>query len=117
MTVKSPELPMASDSVAPIGYYGLPVIHRPHWKWLIICYFFLGGISGASAGLSAIARFFDRSDGPRIARIAAYVSAAALLPCPVLLVLDLGRPARFLNMLRVLRLSSPMSMGSWGLAA
>lgn len=101
----------------PKGYYGLPVIHRPHWKWLIICYFFLGGISGSSAIVAAFSRLFDREDGVRVARIATYVSTAALLPCPLLLVLDLGRPARFLNMLRVFRPSSPMSMGSWGLAA
>ena len=34
----------------------------------------------------------------------------------LLLILDLGRKARFLAMLRVLRLSSPMSVGSWVLA-
>lgn len=98
-----------------VGYYGLPVIHRPHWKWLIICYFFLGGISGTSAALSWIARLTDRHEGATVARVATYVSMAALLPCPILLVLDLGRPARFLNMLRTMRPTSPMSMGSWGL--
>jgi len=99
----------------PVGYYGLPVIHRPHWKWLIICYFFLGGVSGTSAVLAAVARLTKHQDGPRIARVATYVSMGSLLPCPVLLILDLGRPARFLNMLRTFRLSSPMSVGSWGL--
>jgi formate-dependent nitrite reductase membrane component NrfD len=43
------------------------------------------------------------------------VSFFALLPCPILLILDLGRPGRFLNMVRVFRPSSPMSIGSWGL--
>ncbi len=111
-------LELMSTGVAsePVGYYGLPVIHGPHWKWHIIAYFFLGGISGTSAVLAAIARLTDQVDGLRIARVATYVSIGALLPCPVFLILDLGRPARFLNMLRVLRLSSPMSMGSWGLA-
>lgn len=99
-----------------VGYYGLPVIHGPHWKWLIVLYFFFGGISGSSAVLSAIARLTEREDGLRISRVASYVSMTALLPCPIFLVLDLGRPTRFLNMLRVLRPSSPMSMGSWGLA-
>src|SRR4051794_26965562 len=107
-SIERRESSSAGASREPVGYYGLPVIHGPHWKWLIICYFFLGGISGTAAVLSAIARLFDHQDGPRIARVATYTSMGALLPCPIFLILDLGRPARFLNMLRVLRPSSPM---------
>jgi formate-dependent nitrite reductase membrane component NrfD len=100
-----------------VGYYGLPVIHRPHWKWLVVGYFFLGGISGATAAVGAVARLVGGSSGLAIARHATYVSIVSFAPCPVLLVLDLGRPARFLNMLRVFRPTSPMSVGSWALAA
>jgi formate-dependent nitrite reductase membrane component NrfD len=99
------------------GYYGVPVIHRPHWKWLVVGYFFFGGISGSTAAIGAVARLAGGGSGRAIARYATYVSFAALLPCPPLLILDLGRPARFLNMLRVFRPSSPMSVGSWALAA
>jgi formate-dependent nitrite reductase membrane component NrfD len=93
------------------------VIHGPHWKWLIIGYFYFGGISGASAAVAAFSRLHGGTSGAQLARIATYVSFLTLLPCPVLLILDLGRPARFFHMLRVFRSSSPMSIGTWGLTA
>ena len=98
-----------------LGYYGVPVIHKPHWKWLIIVYFFLGGISGASYVIASLSHLFGPSSNRRIARAGRYVSFGTLLPCPVLLVLDLGRPERFLNMLRIVKFRSPMSVGTWGL--
>ncbi|MBA3532033.1 MAG: polysulfide reductase NrfD [Ardenticatenales bacterium] len=97
------------------SYYGTPVIHKPHWKWLIIFYFYLGGISGASYFVAAIAEHFGGPHGKPIARAGHYLSLAALIPSPFLLILDLGRPERFLNMLRVVKLASPMSVGTWGL--
>lgn len=100
-----------------IGYYGVPVIHASHWKWLIVWYFFFGGISGAAAVLAAIARLSGGQEAARLSRAATYVSFVTFLPCPPLLILDLGRPLRFLNMLRTVRPSSPMSVGSWGLTA
>lgn len=102
----------ASDE-ARDSYYGLPVIHKPHWKWLIIWYFYLGGIAGASYALAALARLGGAPGGERIARAGRYLSLAALLPCPPLLILDLGRPERFYRMLRVVKLRSPMSVGTW----
>jgi len=99
----------------PAGYYGVPVIHKPHWKWLIIVYFFLGGIAGAAYVIAVIADLFGRPTDRRIVRAGHYVSVAALGPSPVLLILDLGHPERFANMLRVLKLRSPMSLGTWGL--
>ena len=105
------------QDVSPKGYYGVPVIHRPHWKWLVTGYFFLGGISGASAVIAAFGRLSGGSPGASVSRVATYVSVVALVPCPPLLILDLGRPGRFLNMLRVFRTSSPMSVGTWGLTA
>jgi formate-dependent nitrite reductase membrane component NrfD len=98
------------------GYYGIPVIHRPHWKWLVIGYFYFGGISGASAVIAAFSRLAGGTSGAPPARIATYVSFLALLPCPILLILDLGRPARFFHMLREFRATSPMSVGTWGLS-
>jgi formate-dependent nitrite reductase membrane component NrfD len=103
--------PPASD----VGYYGVPVIHRPHWKWLVIGYFYLGGISGASAVIAAVSRLFGGASSAQMARIATFVSFLSLVPCPVLLIFDLGRPARFFHMLRAFRASSPMSIGTWGL--
>lgn len=112
-----PHEPLPSPADVQVGYYGVPVIHGSHWKWLIIWYFFFGGISGSSAVIAAIARLSGGEASARLARTATYVSFAALLPCPPLLILDLGRPHRFFNMLRTFRPSSPMSFGSWGLAA
>ncbi len=108
-----------SDGHAPaaMGYYGIPVIHQPHWKWLIVGYFFLGGIAGSTSCIAAVARLFGGSRSAEIARTATYVSIAALLPCPILLILDLGRPRRFHNMLRTFNVTSPMSVGTWGLSA
>lgn len=101
----------------PKGYYGVPPIHEPHWRWLISGYFFLGGISGTSATLAAYLRLFAGPKAKPMARVALWVSVGAFLPCPALLILDLGRPARFLNMVRAFRPSSPMSMGTWGFLA
>jgi formate-dependent nitrite reductase membrane component NrfD len=107
-------LPAQEPRVA--GYYGQPAIHGPHWDWLIIGYFFAGGISGGAAALAAAASAFGDSRAERLRDHAVLVSFAALLPCPVLLILDLGRPERFHHMVRVFRPSSPMSMGTWGLS-
>ena len=104
-----------SGDEAKASYYGIPPIHKPHWKWLVIVYFFLGGIAGASYVVATIARLFGGTEGQRIARVGHFVSLAALLPSPVLLILDLGRPERFHHMLRVFKWRSPMSVGTWGL--
>lgn len=97
------------------SYYNVPVIHKPHWKWLIICYFFLGGISSASYVIATVAEIWGGRDGRPITRVGRYLSLAALIPSPILLILDLGRPERFHHMLRVVKLRSPMSLGTWGL--
>jgi formate-dependent nitrite reductase membrane component NrfD len=107
-----PDAITASDQVRS-SYYDIPPIKAPHWRWYIINYFFLGGISGAAFAISALGDLV--SEDGEIARAGRYLSIAALLPCPVLLILDLGRPERFLNMLRVVKLRSPMSLGSWAL--
>jgi len=95
------------------SYYGLPVIKAPHWKWLVILYFFLGGLAGGSATIATIADLFSKDRA--LVRASRYLSLAAVLPCPPLLVLDLGRPERAFNMFRVVKLKSPMSLGSWAL--
>jgi formate-dependent nitrite reductase membrane component NrfD len=97
------------------SYYDVPVIHKPHWKWLIIIYFFLGGISSASYVIASIAELFGGRDGKPITRVGRYLSLVALIPSPILLILDLGRPERFHHMLRIVKLRSPMSVGTWGL--
>ena len=97
------------------SYYDLPVIHRPHWKWSIILYFFVGGIAGAAYIIATVANIFGGREGKRITRAGYYVSFAAMIPSPLLLIYDLGRPDRFHHMLRVVKLRSPMSLGVWTL--
>jgi formate-dependent nitrite reductase membrane component NrfD len=97
----------------PQSYYGRPVLKEPVWKSEVPWYFFTGGLGGASAVLSAVARV---SGYERLARRSIYIGAAADAVSPLLLIADLGRPERFLNMLRVFKVTSPMSVGSWILA-
>jgi formate-dependent nitrite reductase membrane component NrfD len=97
------------------SYYGLPVVKAPHWDWKIVLYFFLGGISSASYVIACIAELLGGRTNHQIQRVGRYLSLVTLIPSPVLLILDLGRPERFHHMLRVLKLRSPMSVGTWGL--
>jgi hypothetical protein len=94
----------------PRSYYGGPVIKEPAWTWEIPTYFFTGGLGGASAGLAWAAGVRGNS---RLARRAWQVALGAISASPPLLISDLGRPERFLNMFRMLRVTSPMSVGSW----
>jgi hypothetical protein len=90
------------------------VIKEPVWTWEIPAYLFTGGMGGASAGLA----FLSGAHGNDVlARRAWGVAAAAIGVSPVLLISDLGRPARFLNMLRLFKVTSPLSVGSWLLSA
>ena len=93
------------------GYYGQPVVKPPVWTWEIPIYFFMGGIAGMSAVIASGAILFHQID---LARTAMWVAAiAGAILSPVLLILDLGRPRLFLNMLRVFKHRSAMSMGAW----
>ncbi len=97
------------------SYYGKPIINPPVWAELDIAgYLFAGGLAGASSLLAAGA---DATARPRLARRAKLAASAALGVSVVALVHDLGRPERFLNMLRVFKPTSPMNIGSWLLGA
>ena len=96
------------------GYYGRPVLKAPAWKPYIAWYFFTGGLAGASSTLALAAQL---AGNRRLRRSALLASAAGIAVSGPLLVVDLGRPGRFLNMLRVAKPTSPMSVGSWLLAA
>lgn len=96
------------------SYYGRPILKAPTWKTPDVpLYLFLGGLAGASAVLAEGAAATGRPDLERVARLAA--SAGAGLGT-VALIHDLHRPERFLNMLRVFKPTSPLSVGSWILA-
>jgi hypothetical protein len=95
------------------SYHGQPVIKDPVWTWEIPMYFYAGGLGGASAGLAYLSGL---SGHEALSRRAWATAMGALAISPTLLISDLGRPARFLNMLRMFKVTSPMSVGSWILA-
>ncbi|HWD01069.1 MAG TPA: NrfD/PsrC family molybdoenzyme membrane anchor subunit [Amycolatopsis sp.] len=93
------------------SYYGKPVINGPVWQSPDIPgYLFLGGLAGASSLLGAGAQLTGRTTLAATAKAGAFGAIGLSLAA---LVHDLGRPARFLNMLRVFKPSSPMNIGSW----
>jgi len=94
----------------PVSYYGRPVLKPSVWKWMIPAYFFTGGVAAGSATIAFGAR---RQGNARLARRSNVTGLAAVVASAALLVADLGRPARFVNMLRVAKPTSPMSVGTW----
>jgi hypothetical protein len=102
--------PVASPET---GYYGIPLLKEPAWTWEIPLYFFVGGASGAAAVVGAIANYTGAER--KLVRDARWIAAAGTVISPALLIVDLGKPSRFLNMLRVFKPQSAMSMGVWTL--
>jgi hypothetical protein len=93
------------------SYYDYPVLKAPFWRWEIIWYFFFGGLAAGCYVLASIASLFGSREDRAVTRTGYYLSLLALLPCPALLIKDLGRPERFLHMLRIFKVKSPMSTG------
>jgi formate-dependent nitrite reductase membrane component NrfD len=96
------------------SYYGRPIVKSPVWKHDIAAYLFTGGLA---AGSSLIAAGADATGRPVLRRASRLTSLAALGASTYFLINDLGRPGRFHHMLRVAKPTSPMSMGTWILAA
>lgn len=96
------------------SYYGRPVVKAAPWEAAIPLYLFMGGIAGGSSLLGAGA---DLSARPTLRRAARISATGAITVSLVALVADLGRPERFVNMLRVFKPTSPMSVGTWILTA
>jgi protein NrfD len=94
----------------------------PHWEWLVIVYFFVGGIAAGSYVIAALLDLFgDTRDRP-VVRLGYYVALVGIMLSGALLTMDLGRPERFWHMLiqskrgwPMLKWWSPMSLGSWGI--
>ena len=106
---------MSDGSSGTTGYYGLPILKPPVWTWEVPAYFFVGGAAGAAAVIASAARMAGARDD--LVRDARWIAAAGAALSPPLLIADLGRPERFLNMLRVFKIQSPMSVGAWTLVA
>jgi hypothetical protein len=95
------------------GYYGIPLLKEPAWTYEVPLYFFVGGAAGAAAVMGAIADYTGADR--KLVRDARWIAAAGALLSPALLIADLGRPERFLAMMRVFKPRSPMSVGVWTL--
>ncbi|WP_447925612.1 NrfD/PsrC family molybdoenzyme membrane anchor subunit [Georgenia muralis] len=95
------------------SYYGRPVVKPAPWEADIPAYMFAGGLA---AGSSLLAAGADLTGRPALRRSGRVTALAALGFSAAALVHDLGRPSRFLNMMRTVKLTSPMSVGTWILA-
>jgi formate-dependent nitrite reductase membrane component NrfD len=100
-------------------------VRDPHWTWYILGYFFFAGLSGGSYVIATLFRLRGTPADEPVVRLGHYVAFATLLPCPVLLILDLGKPSRFWHMMwnttpdeagLNFKYWSPMSVGVWVLA-
>jgi formate-dependent nitrite reductase membrane component NrfD len=96
----------------------------PEWQWLIILYFFVGGLAGGSYFLAALVDLLGTPADRYLARLGHYVAFPAVVVSGLLLTVDLGRPERFWHMLLqsetlrpMLKPWSPMSLGAWALLA
>jgi len=92
----------------------------PHWDWLIILYFFFGGIAGGAYFMSTLLRFAGWPEDRPVVRLGYYLTFPLVILCGLLLILDLRQPLRFLNMLFAFKAGglsfkywSPISFGSW----
>lgn len=110
-----PQNEFAPRATPETGYYGNALLKRPQWTKEIPLYFFCGGAAGAAAIIAAVAGTTGRNES--LARDARAIAAIGGAISPALLISDLGVPSRFLNMLRIFKVQSPMSVGSWTLVA
>ena len=89
------------------------MLKTPHWEMMIVWYFFLGGIAGGAYFTAAIADNFGSARDRAVARAGYLISLPLVAACGILLIADLGVPARFLNMIMHFKFWDPMSIGAW----
>ncbi|GAB3580385.1 NrfD/PsrC family molybdoenzyme membrane anchor subunit [Calidifontibacter terrae] len=96
------------------SYYGRNLVKPPPWGDDIPAYLFLGGLAAGSALIGAGGHATGR---PALQAIGRFGAITGVSLGGLALAHDLGRPERALNMMRTVKLTSPMSVGSWILAA
>jgi formate-dependent nitrite reductase membrane component NrfD len=105
------------DSSKGPSYYNVPMLKPPVWKWEIATYFWLGGMSAGAFILSRLAERFGGEEFREVTRFGSYAAIGAAIPCPILLIHDLGDRSRFHHMLRVWKPKSAMNLGTWVLTS
>jgi protein NrfD len=100
-----------------------PYVVSPDWGWLIVAYFYLGGIAAGAYAVASMVGLWGDEDDRRAVRVADYLAFPLVGLCGLLLIVDLNRPERFWHMMiqsqtgrPMLKWWSPMSAGSWGLS-
>lgn len=114
----------------------MPLLKNPHWPLIIDLYFFLVGLAAGAFIVAGIAELFGRREDRVVTKVGSYLALLALIPGPILLIIDLGMPNRFLHMLMVskpygaqaisqqwaitigpfhIKPYSPMNLGAWAL--
>ena len=114
--VQTSHHPEADPGRGDKNYYGIPPIKHAHWTWQIPVYFWIGGIGAGVHLFSTMAQLLGHKD-EALTRASRYTVLGTMMLSPILLIWDLGRPERFYNMLRILKLRSPMSTQSWSVFA
>ena len=94
----------------------------PQWRWLIVAYFFLGGLAAGSYVLATLMDLFGKSRDRRLVHLGYLIAFPLVGLCGLVLTVDLGRPERFWHMLiqsetlrPMIKTYSPMSLGAWAL--
>lgn len=95
----------------------------PHWTWLVIPYFFIGGLAGGAYFLAALLAWFGRPEDRPVVRTGYEVAGVGAILSGLLLTIDLGRPLRFWHMLfqsenfptLMFKGWSPISFGAWAI--
>ena len=105
--------PWPAVSGVPDTYYNHPVVRKSPWGWDVPAYYYVGGTTGGLMSLGAAATVINREELAGLITKSRWLATVGATISAVLLIHDLGRPARFLYMLRVFRPTSPMSMGTW----
>src|SRR3990170_7856228 len=95
------------------GKERVAMLKTPDWEMMIVVYFFLGGIAGGSYFTAAIADNFGGPKDRQVVRMGYWLSLPLVAICGILLIADLGVPARFLNILFTFKFWDPMSIGAW----
>jgi hypothetical protein len=97
-------------------YYDRPVLKPSVWSIDIPIYYFLGGAAGAALSLGAAIQLVAPAEHRELRRLSGICHWIGIIGSTAgagFLVHDLGRPMRFMGMLRVFRPTSPMNVGAW----